>query len=306
MSPDSSFLQVMKEFRAARRHTRPPHTLPHGTSNLKALPDTLPSVVWFGHSSYLLAYRGLRVLVDPVLSGRASPVPGFATAFDGTSVYSSNDLPDIDLLLLTHDHYDHLDYSTFRSLKGRVHHVVCALGVGAHLEYWGYPAQRITELNWWEQHRWTADVTITSTPARHFTGRLFRRGQTLWSSFVLQLFDWRVFVGGDSGYDAQFRVIGERFGPFDLAFLECGQYGQHWPHIHMVPEQTVVAAQDLGAATLFPVHWARFALANHPWNEPIQRLVAAARLRQQQFVSPLIGQTYVHGSTYPQTAWWEV
>ncbi len=306
MSPDSSFMKIMKEFNANRRHTKPPTALPHQKTDLKQLKDDQPVIVWFGHSSYFISYNGFRVLVDPVFSGNASPVRFFGKQFEGTGVYQPEDFPMIDLLVLTHDHYDHLDYKTILRLKDRVKHIVCSLGLGAHLDYWGINAVPVTELNWWEQAELSPAISITATPARHFTGRLFKRAQTLWSSFVLQLFDQRLFIGGDSGYDKQFKVIGDKFGPFRLAFLECGQYGENWPNIHMFPEQTVSAARDLRADMLFPVHWAKFALANHPWNESILRLRVEASKQQQPFVSPMIGQPYTLGEKFEQTDWWEL
>lgn len=304
MAPDASFIQLLREFWAARRLTRPARELPVQRTDLCAISGEKFTAVWFGHSSYLLVYRGLRILVDPVFSANASPVRFFGRRFAGTGAYSVDDLPDIDLLLLTHDHYDHLDYKTLRQLKGRVAQIVCPLGVGAHLDYWGVDAP-ITELDWGERVRPLDGLELIATPGRHFSGRLFRRGQTLWCSFVLQFGDKRVFIGGDSGYDAQFRAIGAAHGPFDVAFLECGQYGHNWPNIHMFPEQTVSAAHNLNAALLFPVHWAKFALANHPWNEPIMRLMAEAQQKGQAVIAPMIGQPYSLGETFRQANWWE-
>lgn len=305
MAADVSLMKIFKEFNANRKHTRPASPVPHYKTDLKNLNDEQPVIVWFGHSSYLISYKGFRILVDPVLSGNASPVSFFGKQFEGTGIFSTSDFPEIDLLILTHDHYDHLDYKTIVKLKDQVKNSVCSLGVGSHLEYWGIDPSLITELNWGESHQAAGDIKITACPARHFTGRLFKRGQTLWSSFVLELFDKKIFIGGDSGYDRQFKKTGETYGPFDLAFLECGQYGKNWPEIHMFPEETVKATKDLRAEILFPVHWGKFALANHPWNESILRMSVEAKKQQQKFVSPMMGQPYVLGERFEQTEWWD-
>lgn len=304
MAKEASFFKLLREFYNKPQDVSPVHPLPHVKTVLKDLRSDKPAIVWFGHSSYLIRSHNFTVLVDPVLSDNASPVRFFGKAFRGTSVYNTDDFPDIDLLLITHDHYDHLDYKTVLKFKHKVKHVVCSLGVGAHLEYWGFKPETITELNWWEHHQPNSDVKLTATPARHFTGRGVKRAKTLWSSFVLNMHGYQLFLGGDSGYDAQFKKIGEHFGNFDLAFLECGQYGKYWPNIHMFPEETVQAARDLNATIVFPVHWAKFALSNHTWNEPIKRFMAEAEKKNQNYISPLIGQTYVLGEVFQQKEWW--
>jgi L-ascorbate metabolism protein UlaG (beta-lactamase superfamily) len=304
MRPDINYFTLLREMASRPKDTQPLKPLPNYKTDLKNLSSDKPAVVWFGHSSYLVKSNGFTILVDPVFSGNASPVSFFGKAFKGTSVYRTSDFPDIDLLIITHDHYDHLDYKTMLAFNPKVKQVVCSLGVGAHLEYWGFDPKKITELNWWENYVLNSNVQLTATPARHFTGRRFKRAKTLWSSFVLKINGYSIFVGGDSGYDAQFKKIGETFGPFDLAFLECGQYGLNWPNIHMFPEQTVRAAMDLNVKVLFPVHWGKFALASHSWNESIQRLSAEANKQGQYFVMPLIGQPYHLGDTFEQDTWW--
>ena len=151
----------------------------------------------------------------------------------------------------------------------------------------------------------SANIKITATPSRHFSGRGFTRANTLWSSFALELENYKIFIGADSGYDSQFKKIGAHFGGFDLAFLECGQYGKNWPQIHMFPEQTVQAAKDLQAEILFPVHWSKFVLSTHSWNDSIKRLTKEAAIQDQKYVSPLIGEVYILGENYKQTKWWE-
>jgi len=287
-------------------NTRPGRAMPSVQTDLKALPDDRVSIVWFGHSSYLLKVYKRTILVDPVFSGHAAPFPGFAKAFAGTGVYDTDKLPDeIDILLLTHDHFDHLDYRTVLRLKDRVGHIVTSLGVGSHLESWGFDMGKVTELDWWEEWR-GADLFMMATPARHFSGRSLKRNQTLWSGFVLKMGGHDFFLGGDSGYGEHFKEIGRRCGPFDLAILECGQYGKYWPKIHMFPEQVVQAARDLGAKKLMPVHWGKFSLALHPWNEPVKRVVMEAGRVGQHITVPMIGQPVVLGHFYQNSDWWDL
>ena len=258
--------------------------------DLTKLSDTKSSIVWFGHSSYYINHHGFKILVDPVLSGHASPFSSMVKAFKGADIYKAEDIPEIDLLLITHDHYDHLDYKVVLKLKHKFKKVLTALGVGSHLEYWGIDTNKIVELDWWESYRANENIEFTSTPSRHFSGRTLKRANTLWSSFVLDLGNKKIFLGGDSGYDSQFKKIGEKYGPFELAILDCAQYGANWPYIHMVPEQTTQAALDLQAKVLLPVHWGKFALANHPWTEPIERINKSAEFLKVFVNVPVIGQ----------------
>lgn len=297
---------VMKDFFFGKHeHKSPSMPVPSVKSNLKGTGFQDAAITWFGHSSYLLQVNGKNILVDPVFSERTSPVRFAGTkAFEGSNTYSADDMPEIDVLLLTHDHYDHLDYDTIHALKDRVATIVTSLGVGAHLEKWGIPAEKIRELDWWESSE-IGELHFTATPARHFSGRKFKRNQTLWSSFVLETGTYRLFLGGDSGYDTHFREIGNRFGPFDLAILECGQYNAFWANIHMMPEETVHAAKDLQAKILMPVHWAKFALATHPWNDSIKRVVKEANTASQPLLTPMIGQRVFLDKTPENEAWWE-
>ena len=328
----TSFFKMLKEYRNRPPDTAPPVRVPSVRTDLRTLPDEGVWVVWFGHSSYLLKVEGVTILVDPVFSGNASPVSLFAKAFPGTEVYGVEEMPEIDVLLLTHDHYDHLDYRTVKRLAPGVRWVCTSLGVGAHLEYWGVAAEKIVELDWWESWSFAGDeggdgaagaLTLMAAPARHFSGRGFKRGGTLWSSFVLKGRGHSLYLGGDSGYEQHFREIGERYGPFELAILECGQYGKNWPFIHMMPEQTVQAALDLWAAALMPVHWGKFTLALHPWDEPVRRVTAAfAEVsageasaggvlageagKGLRLATPLIGEPVKVGGPYPVARWWDI
>jgi L-ascorbate metabolism protein UlaG (beta-lactamase superfamily) len=304
MAENVTYMQTAREFFNKPKNNVPPAPIPSVRTDLKTLPDDKPTVVWFGHSSYLIKSAGTTVLVDPVFSGYASPVSFFGSAYPGSNVYDVASMPDIDMLIISHDHYDHLDYTTIVQLIPKVKRFYTALGVGAHLERWGVPADRIIEFDWWDTNQVASDIDLTATPARHFSGRSLARGKTLWTSFVLNLHGYKLFLGGDSGYDTHFKEIGDKFGPFDLAILECGQYGIGWPYIHMFPEQTARAALDLQAKTLLPVHWAKFSLANHAWNEPVQRLLAAEAARGLDITTPRIGEPIVVGAVNPKVAWW--
>lgn len=318
-----SFFKMLRDFSNRPKDTAPPRPLPSVQTNLKSLPDGQASIVWFGHSSYLLKIGKTHILVDPVFSGNASPFTFFAKAFPGSNGYGVEDMPEtLEAVLLTHDHYDHLDYKTILRLKTRTNHFYTSLGVGAHLEYWGIPPDKITELDWWESATFDENgrpagetppgagpMTLTATPGRHFSGRAFKRGGAIWSAFVLQASGYKLFLGGDSGYEQHFRNIGERFGPFDLAILECGQYHENWPFIHMQPEETVQAARDLKAATLLPVHWGKFTLSLHPWNEPIRRVTAAAEKAGLPITTPRIGEivriNHDYPKDYPNDPWYD-
>ncbi len=305
MLPGTPWWKVMATVFNKPKTTVPPVPLPVVLTNLQQLDDREPVIVWFGHSSYLISHRGFRILVDPVFSGHASPVPIFGKAFAGTDAYRPDDFGRIDLLLLTHDHYDHLDYATVRRMHPQVGHICASLGVGAHLERWGISPAKITELDWWERYEASAEIRLTCTPARHFSGRGLKRAQSLWSAFVLELPGYRLFLGGDSGYDEHFKKIGQEFGPFDLALLECGQYGNYWPLIHTTPEETVRTAIDLQAKVLFPVHWAKFALAAHAWDEPIKRVLATASGLGMPLATPMIGEPMTISAAPATSRWWE-
>lgn len=297
---------LMWEFLTSSPPRREPlDTIPTQKHDLHALPDG-DLLVWFGHSSYLLRIKGRTILVDPVLSGRAAPLPGFGKAFPGTDRYTVDDLPPIDLLLISHDHYDHLDHPVIKALRPKVKAVVCGLGVGAHLEHWGYPAGIVRETDWHETLDVLGGMTLHTTPARHFSGRAFARNNTLWQSYVLDAGGRKFFIGGDSGYDTHFAEIGATHGPFDLVILENGQYDKKWKYIHLLPEEVVPAARDLRAKRLFPVHSSKFPLANHPWDEPLIKVAEYAEAAGLPLLTPMIGEVVLlDDTTRVNTHWWE-
>lgn len=302
---DFSFTKLIREqISPSNPNRRPSVALPSVRSNLTELTTKASSIVWFGHSSYLLTLDGMTVLADPIMSGHASPFANLIKSFDGTDVYSTDDLPPIDVLLISHDHYDHLDYETVQKLKSKVKHIVVPLGVGEHFKFWGFDETRITELNWHESTT-IGNTTFTATPTRHFSGRGLKRNNTLWASFVIKNAKHSIYMGGDSGYGPHYQAIGKRYGPFDLAMLENGQYNENWRFIHMMPEETVQAAQDLNAKVLFPVHWGKFVLSMHDWDEPIKRLSVAAAAQKQAYMTPKIGQVNYLNQTPQLDLWWQ-
>ncbi|WDF77110.1 MBL fold metallo-hydrolase [Mucilaginibacter sp. KACC 22773] len=283
---------------------KPSLSLPWVKTDLKALSGKRPTVVWFGHSSLLIKTPQGNILIDPIFSGHAGPIPFLVKAFDGSDHYKARDMPPIDVLIISHDHYDHLDYPTVRKLRKSIKMVVVPMGVGSHFVYWGFDPKKIIELNWNQSVELPGGLQITATPARHRSNRTFTQNKTLWASYVIQSGDQKLFYSGDSGYGPHFKEIGERYGPFDLAMLECGQYSTNWPYTHMMPGQTAQAAADLRARTMQPVHWAKFAESGHPWNEPVNLLLPAAKKLGIEVSIPLIGQPYSLGDPPKEKVWW--
>ncbi|WP_432710873.1 MBL fold metallo-hydrolase [Pedobacter sp.] len=269
---------------------KPTVNLPSIKTDLHQLSIDSNVLVWFGHSSYFIQVNGKRFLIDPVFSGNASPIPNSNKSFTGSDIYTAADMPDIDYLLITHDHYDHLDYETIMALKGKVKTVITGLGVGSHFERWGFDPGMILEKDWNESIKADQGITIHTAPARHFSGRGFTRNNTLWLSFILQTPDFKIYLGGDSGYDTHFAEIGKKFGEFDLAILDNGQYNLAWQAIHMLPEEGLKAAGELKAKRLFPVHSSKFVLAQHPWDEPLIKITELNKKIGIPLVTPMIGE----------------
>jgi L-ascorbate metabolism protein UlaG (beta-lactamase superfamily) len=299
------FKVITKFFFGKSKHNLPGATIPSQKTDLLHLNPDEDVLVWFGHSSYFMQIDGKTILVDPVFSGSASPLSFTTPSFKGTDVYKVEDFPNIDYLLISHDHYDHLDYETILKLKSKVKKVVTGLGTGEHFEHWGYDPAALIEKDWNEEADLGNGFKVNFTPGRHFSGRGFNRNKALWVSFVLQTPNKKIFVGGDSGYDHHFKKIGEQFGPFDLALLECGQYNEYWKYIHMMPEETVTAAKELRAAKLMPVHWSKFSLALHDWNEPIERATIEAKKQNMPLVTPMIGQKVDLNGDMVFGEWWK-
>lgn len=270
---------------------QPQEPLEMAKEDLNTIPSDGNYMVWFGHSSYLLSLRGVTLLVDPVLCS-GSPVSFFNKPFDGTMAYTPEDMPQrIDYLIITHDHYDHLDYECAKRLRERVQHVICPLGVGAHLERWGYEPSLIAEMDWDEQTNIGGSMRVTCLPAQHFSGRLFHRNNTLWASFMLSDTPLgNIFLSGDGGYGSHFAAIGERFGHVDLALLENGQYNDMWSNIHTMPDELAQIVNDLRAKRVITTHHSKFALAHHPWQEPKANEQRLAETTTAMVIAPLMGK----------------
>ncbi|MFL5788354.1 MAG: MBL fold metallo-hydrolase [Flavisolibacter sp.] len=305
MMKGTSMIPMLWKFMNKPKNTKPLKLIPTIKTNLKELPEDAPAIVWFGHSSYLIKINGKYILVDPVLSGHASPFSFGGKSFPGADAYTVDDLPDIDVLLISHDHYDHLDYETVMKLQHKVGRICTSLGVVSHLIYWGIAKEKVVELDWWDSHEFSGGLQLTAVPARHFSGRTFVRNKTLWSAFVLKAAGHSIFIGADSGYGEHFKMIGEKYGPFEIAILECGQYNIAWHDIHMMPEETVQACIDLNADVLMPVHWGKFSISLHPWDEPIQRVIKKAEELKVKITTPMIGEVVKVGGEYTGKKWWE-
>ena len=305
MKPDDvSYWNMMKEFFKKHPDRLPSQAIPFIKTDLVKMDPDDTTIIWFGHSSYLIRTENKNFLIDPVFSGNAAPLSFMIKAFPGSNSYTPEDMPSIDYLILTHDHYDHLDFKTIRKLKNKVDKIYCSLGISSHLRYWGIDPGKITEMDWWESAQLEGNISLMAAPARHFSGRGIKRGQTLWSSFILKTSNHNLYLGGDSGYDSHFKEIGDNHGPFDLAILEAGQYNTMWPLIHMMPEETVQAAIDLKAKALLPVHWGKFNLAMHSWNDPITRVVAKAKEFSLPVLTPKIGEPVTLGGGFQSASWW--
>lgn len=268
---------------------RPEKAMPVIKTDLKHIGRDENLLVWFGHSSYFIQVDGKRILVDPVFC-MASPVSFVNKPFEGTDVYTPSDMPDIDYLVISHDHWDHLDYQTVMQLKSRVGKVVCPLGVGEHFEYWGFDKDCLVELDWFEDAALDNGFLIHCLPARHFSGRFLKPNQSLWASFLIETPSQKIYMGGDSGYDTHFAEIGTKYPGISLAILENGQYNEDWKFIHTMPRYLNQAAKDLRAAKYLTVHHSKYALARHPWDEPLKN---AKNLRDKDSIDvlmPTIGE----------------
>jgi L-ascorbate metabolism protein UlaG (beta-lactamase superfamily) len=261
-------------------------------------------VRWLGHSTVLVEMSGRRVLIDPVLDTYASPIRGFTRRFSKAPV-RLEDLPAIDAVVISHDHYDHLEKGTVVALSERVAAFFVPSGVGQYLRTWGVPPGRIRELSWWEEVR-IGPLTFICVPARHFSGRgLFDRNETLWAGWIIRSDGKSLYHSGDTGYANHFAAIGDRYGPFDLTLIKIGAYNDAWPYIHLDPEQAVKAHTDLRGKVLLPVHWATFTLALHPWDDPIVRVLKAAKQNEVRIVTPKIGELVDIDKPIANRNWWE-
>ncbi|WP_245579253.1 MBL fold metallo-hydrolase [Algoriphagus mannitolivorans] len=263
-------------------------------------------LVWFGHSAFLLQIDGKNILLDPMFGEVPAPHPLL-----GKKRYSNElpieveKLPTIDMVIFSHDHYDHLDYGSVQKLKNKTKKFLTPLGVGSHLQHWGVDEGKIQEMDWWEETVYE-DLLLAFTPSRHFSGRgLNNRFSTLWGSWVIKGRQENIFFSGDSGYGSHFKSIGEKYGPFDFAMLECGQYNENWKEIHMMPEETALAGVDLAANVIMPIHWGAFTLAMHSWTDPVERVLAKGKELGIPVFIPKIGeQVFIQEEMTIREQWW--
>jgi L-ascorbate metabolism protein UlaG (beta-lactamase superfamily) len=289
-----------------RDRPSPSVPLPSVKTDLAHLPLAQDIVVWLGHSSYFVQIGGKRILVDPVFSNYAAPIPGMVRAFDGTSPYTIEDLPEIDAVLITHDHYDHLDYKTMKGLEPKTRLVIAGLGNGAHLQHWGYPPEKIREMNWHSSVEIAPGLQAHVLPAQHYSGRFMKRNQSLWASYALQTPLRKLYFSGDTGFGPHFADIGKRFDSFDFVALDAGQYNVRWADIHMNPEEASRAAEILNARSLLSGHAGRFSLARHAWDEPFERAVAASKGKRYRLLTPRIGEPVFLADPLQNFAhWWK-
>ena len=290
-----------------KKEGRATQSLPVVTFDSTGFDTSNPAMqsIWYGHSAIFMRLNHQNILIDPMFGGDAAPIAPFKVKrFSPNTLSIIDSFPEIDLILISHDHYDHLDYDSILKLKNKAKQFYVALGVKRHLVSWGIPAEIITEFNWWDAAVFE-DIRITFTPTRHFSGRgLTDRAKSLWGGFVLKTDLENIWFSGDSGYGDHFKEIGARLGPFDFAFMECGQYNENWHQIHMYPEESVQAAIDAKVNNCMPVHWAGFALAQHPWKEPVARFVTKVEIENMNFIVPKIGELFT-AKTSGFDKWWE-
>jgi len=301
-------MPALKDFICGGERRVPQRPLPamNPLEPWRRAPQSGLRATWLGHSTVLLEIDGWRVLTDPVWGPRASPSRFIGPKRFQPVPVAMSELPKLDAVLLSHDHYDHLDFTTMRLLRRVNVPIVTSLGVGAHLEAFGIAAERIIELDWWETHRVPGtDLTLTATPSQHFSGRGLKDGnKTLWSSWVLATQRHRVFFSGDTGLTPEYAHTHARYGDFDLVMLEIGAFHPAWSGIHLGPENALAAHALLGGGPLLPIHWGTFNLALHPWDEPVETLLRLAPKTDTQLLLPRLGQPIEPAHQIPVETWW--
>ena len=297
---------MIKKYLFGKEQRSPEEILPQeqiDLSQLESADTSYLKVTNAGHSSLLIHMDGYRILTDPVYEAKISPVG--PTRFNKDIPLDPTQLKDIDVVVISHNHYDHLNKYSIKIIHPEVSRFVVPLGVGAQLEKWGVPREKITELDWWDSYDFDEKLTITSTPSQHFSGRgITDRNSTLWTSYVIATLDHNIYFSGDSGYFDGFKTIGEKYGPFDIAFMECGAYNLEWADVHMFPEETVQASLDLKAHYVWPIHWGTFNLALHDWFDPMKRVTKAAEANGVRLLTPIFGQVVEYPSRMQTEKWW--
>lgn len=303
---ENRFTAMWKFLFGDKLELSPQQTMLSRKTDLKALDVSENVIVWMGHSTFYLQLGGRRILIDPVFSSYASPLFFINKAFPGSNVYTAADMPDIDVLVVSHDHWDHLDYPTIISLKSKIQKIVCPLGVGEYFEQWGFALEQLHEEDWFTEVKLADDFSVHVLPSQHFSGRFLQPNSTEWASFAFVTPKHRVFFSGDGGYGAHFKEIGRSFGGFDLAIMENGQYDAHWHRIHLSPKETAQAAEDVGAKLVIPAHSGKFALARHAWDAPYRAFVDESRNKHYEIITPEIGElAYIGAAGQNFDHWWE-
>ncbi|MED5019584.1 MBL fold metallo-hydrolase [Paenibacillus chibensis] len=302
-------LSMIKDSISSGKDRRPRSPIPVSTMDWNKMNSEGDSVTWFGHSAFLLSIDNIKLLVDPMLGPVASPV-----SFAGSKRYGKDmlhiidEMPFLNAVLITHDHYDHLDYPSIKRLKSKVGHFFVPHGVGTHLNRWGVAQEKITELNWWDEVVFQG-LTVALTPSKHFSGRgIFNRDTTLWGGWVILGKNTRFYTSGDGGYDSHFKEIGKKYGPFNLTLIEGGQYDQRWPWVHMTPEEAIQAHVDVNGKNMMLIHWGAFTLAYHGWTEPVERALQKAKEAKVKLMTPKIGETVslIGEFSVPFSSWWKM
>ena len=299
---------IKKYLRGGQEHREPSNPLPIvplSKADFSNPPSEELRLAWLGHSSVLIEFEGKRYLIDPMFSQRASFVQWFGPKRFHPAPLNAENVPDLDAVIISHDHYDHLDKYTINELSNRTQKFYVPLGIGAILESWGIDTNKIVELDWWDEVK-DGKIKLVSTPARHFSGRgLFNKNETLWSSWLFVGEKYRIYFSGDTGMFPEFSKIGELYGPFDVTFMKIGAYDETWPDIHITPEEAVQAHIQLNGRRLIPIHWGTFNLALHSWYEPVERLTSAAESANIDVSIPQAGEIVSLTVFEKDKYWWQ-
>ena len=303
-NPDSSTWDTLGQYMVSDNCRSPDEVLPSQAFELKDLEDGEFSVSWFGHSTVLLHTNEFSLITDPVFStGGAGPLSMGPNPFDYEDDYKVGDLPEIDYVFISHDHYDHLDKETVKELSSSMFYV--PLGVEAHLLEWGIAEEKIVVFDWYDEANVSEDLFAAFAPSRHFSGRgIGDHSATLWGSWIFEFYDATIYFSGDTGYMEEFKNITAKYGPFDLAFLDSGQYNVAWEQVHMMPEQVIQAAIDLNASVSIPIHISKYELSLHHWYEPMELVSTLGAKQNVTIATPMLGSTFVFGEEVPQDTWW--
>lgn len=285
--------------------TEPSESLPSIKTDLKNLPNNKNWLVWFGHSSFLMQIDGVKILVDPVFSGNASPISGSVKSYKGTDIYSVEDMPEVDYLLISHDHYDHLDFETIKKINAKVKNVICGLGIGAHFERWGFSPNKILEKDWGDEVKINTNFSIHIERTHHNCARGLTRDKALWVSYVFKTSTLQLFYSGDGGYDNRFEEIYKKYGAMDWAIMEFGQYNEAWESVHELPKQVIKATEELHTKNMMPVHHSKFTLAHHPWDEPLKLATEYSQGKSYKLATPMIGEIlWMNDASQQFKPWW--